>query len=307
MAFSALHVRKARDCLKAYTNNDHELLEASHLEQSLATYRPSLLNSKGRTDDIGSDPVFSTAVLLFFRSCSELDFNPSSRIRDSSFAFMRGVVDLIKENANCDEIMLYKCRHIKPLYFPEDVFESGSEIFDPCQKLMRLVDNFRDMKPQERECCKRIITSLSSHLCESIAFDHRLGMVQEMLLALQRWQAHCPHDFDPLLNSFHPVALVILAYYYAACGTVVSLSQCRWWWFEHKPGYVIKTIADYLGADWDEWMEWPKAIREVFEARMVEARMAEGGVGNPHDHVFGLFHPPKPKSEGSVGWAGQSK
>ena len=70
--------------------------------------------------------------------------------------------------------------------------------------------------------------------------------------------------FVELIRCYDPIALVILAHFYATAGFVHALMEEGWWWWMDKPKVMVERIGDFLGEEWWEWMKFPREIIETF-------------------------------------------
>ena len=68
-----------------------------------------------------------------------------------------------------------------------------------------------------------------------------------------------PHEIDlrcyELFELRDPVALILLAYY-----AVLMSMRKRLWWLARWPKLLLQQIGSVLGAEWDPWLEWPRAM-----------------------------------------------
>ncbi|KAK9859283.1 hypothetical protein MYU51_016473 [Penicillium brevicompactum] len=69
---------------------------------------------------------------------------------------------------------------------------------------------------------------------------------------LAAWSVLLPREYIDLLAERRCEALVIFAYYGALVDTHNHL-----WIFGDGGEYVVTSISQYLGAQWEEWLQWP--------------------------------------------------
>ncbi|KAJ5908504.1 hypothetical protein N7495_001186 [Penicillium taxi] len=73
--------------------------------------------------------------------------------------------------------------------------------------------------------------------------------------ALTAWPVLVPREYVDLLSARHGEALVILAYY----GALVHTGR-QSWMFQDGGQFLIRSVFQYLGPSWSEWLEWPLGI-----------------------------------------------
>ena len=76
--------------------------------------------------------------------------------------------------------------------------------------------------------------------------------------AVIAWPVMIPEEYIHALHMRRPEALVILAHY------AVLLHKYRQLWIFGDGGrFLIESICDFFGADWEGWLEWPmEALRD---------------------------------------------
>ncbi|KAK3682408.1 hypothetical protein B0T22DRAFT_494126 [Podospora appendiculata] len=81
------------------------------------------------------------------------------------------------------------------------------------------------------------------------------------IIAVQEWSVRVSGEYISLLAQRQPEALVVLAYY------SVLLHHARdYWAVGNAGGFIIRSVGEYLGADWDEWLVWPNYMLHVSAA-----------------------------------------
>jgi hypothetical protein len=73
--------------------------------------------------------------------------------------------------------------------------------------------------------------------------------------ALVAWTLLVPPEYIDLLAERRGEALVILAHY----GALVNTHRQQWL-FGDGGEYLVRSISQYLGPDWEEWLHWPQQI-----------------------------------------------
>lgn len=132
-------------------------------------------------------------------------------------------------------------------------------IFGPGGRLINLINRLPPTSPllDNKEVYVERIESLTVYFSTTSAHAPDHNSVENLSLCFLRWQAVCPLEFVSLVKAYDPIALIILAHFYAAAGFVQMKVDNLWWWWQDKPKYMVETIAEYLLPAWAEWMEWP--------------------------------------------------
>ncbi|KAK7418594.1 hypothetical protein QQZ08_011178 [Neonectria magnoliae] len=120
-----------------------------------------------------------------------------------------------------------------------------------CQRVGELVDGSHDLEEQDKEACRQLIKYLQ------IGFDAMLSVEKEELAyryqMIYSWTMLVPPEFARLVTDKQPEALVLLAYY------ALLLHHGRNMWQVGDAGaYILGLIVDYLGPEWDHWLEYPR-------------------------------------------------
>lgn len=271
LMLSARHLQKVPPAPERgvqYTRHDFELLESGHLHKTLATFRPTFHPNSCESPEA----IVATSFILYFHMCSILDFHPFSQPRreDTSFKYLRGICSIVTAGPGVKyKIDLFRKIIQAPTYFPYFLTEIYP-VPGPGGELLRRLwclspEDPRRPNHESYDIYDKRISSLAPYLLKCTDPDLPTSALEELLVSFQRWQSHCPLRFDRLVKEFDPLALVILAYYYAAIGTV--LARCRgglWWWWQEKPSFMVETISVYLGLEWSEWMRWPRDMALTF-------------------------------------------
>lgn len=70
---------------------------------------------------------------------------------------------------------------------------------------------------------------------------------------LMAWSVLVPDGFVTLMSERQEVALVIFAYY----GALIHKYRDQWVFCDGGE-YLINSISEYLGSQWEEWLRWPR-------------------------------------------------
>ncbi|TAQ85777.1 hypothetical protein B7494_g5896 [Chlorociboria aeruginascens] len=257
LAFTARHLHLLENPTSTESSSDWTIRETYHLHQSLSTYHTKFIV------DIqpNQTAVLGTSFLLAFHACSRLDFNPFSAIpsEDTSFTFLGGVRSIVANAPRLSRKGMFKSIITPPLiYIPLHPLDG------PGFHLITLIEAEQfdsERKETYIERIKSLTLYLSTGTSEIVGHEAQ----QEFLLYILRWQSFCPAEFVSLVKAYDPIALIILAHYYAAAGYAMANAMQKWWWWEKKPTYMVRTISNFLGDAWVSWMEWPNEIVHGYE------------------------------------------
>ncbi|KAJ4319314.1 hypothetical protein N0V84_006398 [Fusarium piperis] len=123
-----------------------------------------------------------------------------------------------------------------------------------CQHIKELIDKAEGLSQGEREACQEAINYLQ------LGFDafpdgaNRFGMIFT-------WTMLAPPELTNLLAVRRPEVLILLGYY------ALLLHYGRGMWQVGDAGvYILGLIEEYLGSEWEEWLEFPRsAMRKDIE------------------------------------------
>lgn len=76
---------------------------------------------------------------------------------------------------------------------------------------------------------------------------------QSNVEALITWTALIPSEYVELISLRKGEALVILAHY----GALLHRQRDKWTFCDGGE-YLVKCISEYLGSNWEEWLDWPR-------------------------------------------------
>ena len=207
----------------------------------------------------GKDALLATSFLMCFYACSIQDFKPSTVAQsdDTSFIFLLGTRTLVLDKRRSAPSSIMGCLTGRPkwlsLFLPRI-----SPLFGPGGRLINLTNRLPADSPlfTNKAIYIERIESLTVYFSTTSATLQDHESVKSLSLCFLRWQTTCPPDFMSLVRSYDPIALIILAHYYAAADSVHKKADNVFWWWQ-KPRYMVETIADFLLPDWSEWLEWP--------------------------------------------------
>jgi hypothetical protein len=288
LALAARHIRKCPTVDAMSSGYDYDQLETHHLQKALSTYHPSLeaINPQN------PEAVVSTSFILYFYMCSVMDFDPFAVIpvEDTSFKYLRGICSVITSGPDVRmKITLFRSLVAKPVHFPYWM-EETYPVMGPASVLFNFLEDIPAYShllriDNSREVYQNRIASLAPYLVACTKPGLIEEAFEELLIGFKRWQANIPIELDLLVQAFDPMALVLLAHFYAAIGTVMSRMSTTWWWWQEKPGFskpsafiliapfvlhhtnsilVVNKIGQYLGPEWDVCMAWPKKMASKF-------------------------------------------
>jgi hypothetical protein len=250
LALSARHIQHLQGA------SDLEAIEIHHHQQALSTYQTAF---RDNTIRINQDAVLGTSLLLCFYSSSLLDFEPSTNIgvTDTCLTFYPGIRSIVSDAPSIAHNGLFRSIVTPPLFL-RNLYPS----IGPGAKLLNLLNTLpaTPILVARKDLYIERIESLTLYMSTSTMQGLETGAIHELILCFLRWQSFCPPEFIALVRAFDPVAIIILAHFYAAGGFVHSRSGNIFWWWEQKPAYMVRKITKYLGPQWRLWMEWPNSM-----------------------------------------------
>ncbi|KAI9045985.1 uncharacterized protein KD926_005930 [Aspergillus affinis] len=121
---------------------------------------------------------------------------------------------------------------------------SGNE----CSDLMSLVESSDSINTSMRNAYTETIK------CLQCAFDgsHQHPLKFAAVGPIISWPVIIPPAYIDLLEERRPEALSILAYF----GVLLHLHRDMWI-FGDSGAYIITSIREYLGPEWESWWRWP--------------------------------------------------
>jgi hypothetical protein len=190
------------------------------------------------------EAIVSTSFILYFYMCSVMDFDPFAVIpvEDTSFKYLRGICSVITSGPDVRmKVTLFRSLVTKPVHFPYWM-EETYPVMGPASVLVNFLDDIPAYShllriENSREIYRNRMTSLAPYLVACTKPGLVPEALEELLVGFKRWQANVPLELDLLVQAFDPMALVLLAHFYAAIGTVLSRMSSPWWWWQEKPGF----------------------------------------------------------------------
>jgi hypothetical protein len=232
--------------------------EAQHLHHTLSMYRHTLQVIDVYTNQ---EALVATNILLAIYSCTALDFSPSvsNPEHDSFLVHSRGLVHVTAAHPKATY------RVSSPHFMPKGYIS----VMPTEGRLKTITNHLTDLYSHSQNFAIYMerIDSLTDLIEFAASQDNRTReQVGDQLMLLFKWAVLIPDAFHELLTACDPVALIILAHYYAAILCISKLPG-GWWFWQEKPAYMIATISQFLGSEWDRWMKWPSEILETQEQK----------------------------------------
>lgn len=260
LGLSARHFQETHPYAHSPSLCNYGLLEAHHLKNALSGFNKQFQS----IISANQDAALAASFLLCFHACSTVDINPlTTSFQDNSLTFLRGIRSIVASHHRAAHSGVFKCLVAPPLLtrrsVPQTVPFAG-----PCAHFMNLLNGLPPLSLflENRGVYEECVESLAPYL--SLA-DEQIEIkteALELLLCFLEWQAFCPARFVALVNTHDPIALILLAHFYAAAGSVLSRGMSRWWWWQSKPSYMVQAIDEYLGSAWTTWMDWPRTAAQ---------------------------------------------
>lgn len=123
-----------------------------------------------------------------------------------------------------------------------------------CQRVKELVDSAEGMGEEDKEACRRAIQYLQVGF-DAVLADEEEDELSNKYQMIFSWTMLAPPEFTGLLVAKRPEVLVLLAYY------ALLLHYGRSKWQVGDAGvYILGIVVDYLGPQWDHWLEYPREM-----------------------------------------------
>ncbi|OBT89120.1 hypothetical protein VE02_01996 [Pseudogymnoascus sp. 03VT05] len=121
-----------------------------------------------------------------------------------------------------------------------------------CQQIRELVDCSGGLGKEEKTACQIAIDYLQVGFDALLADEETHGARHQMIFS---WTLLVPPELSDLFAAKQPEVLVLLAYY------AVLLHYGRNMWQVGDSGaYILGTIVEYLGPEWDHWLKHPQEM-----------------------------------------------
>jgi hypothetical protein len=224
-----------------------------HQAMSLQTRAISLFNAT-RTDVNESNCV---AILLFSSVVGHHQLADTLSKREAG-----GLETFVTHYVQCVEMArglytiagsawpLLMQSEIEPILTRSVAFTSQQPVGHGCDHVKDLVAASSALSQAEKAACMETIRLLQVGLDAVSATDELFVNRHQMIFSFTML---VPPETSALLAKKQPEALVLLAYY------AVLLHHGRDLWHCQDVGvYLFSLIDEYLGPDWDQWMQYPR-------------------------------------------------
>ncbi|RDL38560.1 uncharacterized protein BP5553_02900 [Venustampulla echinocandica] len=268
--FKSIHTRSNRQSTSAHPSPSGQIyatLESKHHQRSLSLLRATFLAESYSNNYLRSiqSSHFATSFLLYFHACSALEFDPSG-CGDTSFIFLRGIRSLVIASPLGAHQGVFASLLSPPLSMPICFPHAKPSLENPGAIFMNILDELpiNSKWTRNKDIYVERMESLTLYLAICIPSDTCITekpVLEEILLCFLRWQTFVNVPFLNLLGNNDPIALSILAYYYAAVKVVLNRADDeKYWWWRDKPEFIVRSIARYIGPEWETWISWPLAM-----------------------------------------------
>ncbi|KAF2126293.1 putative C6 finger domain protein [Dothidotthia symphoricarpi CBS 119687] len=138
---------------------------------------------------------------------------------------------------------------LEPILSLSSAFTSRAPTGTHCQRAMELIESANNLDAEDRAACRLAVHYLQVGL-DAVLSEEEQGNQYQMVFS---WTTLMAPEFMGLLTSKRPEALVVMAYY------ALLLHHGRSMWQVGDAGaYIMGIISDYLGSEWDHWLEYPR-------------------------------------------------
>ncbi|KAJ5385722.1 hypothetical protein N7509_008263, partial [Penicillium cosmopolitanum] len=120
---------------------------------------------------------------------------------------------------------------------------------DECLELLALVDTMLD--PTISSIYRLAIEDLQKAYNASCSPSSNFSRIGPII----SWPVTISSDYIKLLTERRPGALAILSHF----GALLHMHS-EMWTFGDSGLYIIASINDYLGPEWERWLQWPNAF-----------------------------------------------
>ncbi|KAK3332187.1 hypothetical protein B0T19DRAFT_456757 [Cercophora scortea] len=146
----------------------------------------------------------------------------------------------------------------------ESILQAAPAEGTECDGLLQRLAGSSQLSAPSRQACCAAVEVLQG------MFDAQRAPEPELrrIVAVQEWSVRVSGEYIGLLARRQPEALVVLAYY------SVLLYRARDYWAVGNAGeFIIRSVGEYLGVEWEEWLAWPQYVLHVSAV----------GVGTPYE------------------------
>jgi hypothetical protein len=138
---------------------------------------------------------------------------------------------------------------IEPMISSSSSFTSRTPTGDECQILIKLVESSSRLGEEDKDACLEMIRYLQIGF-DAVSTELNKGYNHYMIYT---WLMLAPPKFTHLLTAKKPEALVLLAYY-----SVLLFHGRSLWQVGNTGFYIFRNIMEYLGPEWQTWLEFPR-------------------------------------------------
>ena len=140
---------------------------------------------------------------------------------------------------------------LEPILLQSTGFTSRPPRGNHCQRITDLVEGTDGLGEVDKEACRQAIQYLQVGFDAVLTEDGAEEVNRYQMVYL--WTLVVPSEFTSLLAARKPEALVLLGYY------ALLLHYGRRMWQVGDAGvYLLGIIVDYLGPEWDHWLDYPR-------------------------------------------------
>ncbi|GKT60619.1 C6 finger domain-containing protein [Colletotrichum tofieldiae] len=122
-----------------------------------------------------------------------------------------------------------------------------------CNGILDLLAASSSLPPGSKETCIAAMEMLQ------IAIDDTSTRVyfgrKHQIQIIFSWSLLVSEDFTEMLAERSPEAIAVLAHYAAVLHMARDL-----WQIGDSGTYLLNAICQYLGADWEDWLAWPRSV-----------------------------------------------
>ncbi|KAF2817549.1 putative C6 finger domain protein [Mytilinidion resinicola] len=144
---------------------------------------------------------------------------------------------------------LLMATELQPILSLSADFTSRAPRGNHCQRIRELVDTANGLGEEDKEACRLAIQYLQVGFDAVLAEEEQSNRYQMIF----SWTMLVPPEFTRLLAAKRPEVLVLLAYY-----SLLLHYGRNLWQVGDAGAYILGIIVDYLGPEWDHWLEYPR-------------------------------------------------